>query len=197
MKTYSASDVKPLNANLPHIEQDRPNCCPFCKCPSRLQGRIVVHGHGTRERFLVHITQAGVGENVLIKVRRFKCTRAGCARTFSVLPPQVTHRRRYSVAAMVYSLFLWAFENCSEEQIRGQVLPESAYGDGFRAEWPVLRRWVKAAKRRFAEGLVGLCGSYRRQASEVVRFFAAHAAPQERDGNLVLRAIMGANIMPF
>ena len=93
---------------IPEVDDARPVRCPSCRHPSKLAGRVILHGHGRRERAVVVLPAvdqevAGVGE---CWVRRYRCTE--CRAVPSVLPRGVMPRYLYSALAIVSAFFLVA-----------------------------------------------------------------------------------------
>lgn len=90
---------------LPSVEVARPNRCPSCGSPARLDGQLLLYGHGVRWRSVVLPNDADPpAAIVLCWTRRFLCRR--CSATCTVGPPGVLPRRLYTLAAIVTAWLL-------------------------------------------------------------------------------------------
>jgi len=91
---------------LPDVDDVRPLRCPGCGAPAKQGGRIVLHGHGRRERQVVVLPALGDTCRVVGECwsRRYRCTLCGSVPT--VLPRGVLPRFLYSALAIVVSFAL-------------------------------------------------------------------------------------------
>ncbi len=110
-------DVKSWANAMPGVREARPACCPGCQTPGvEPSSKVVVQGHGLRERQRwgppEHDAAAEVG---VVMQRRYRCTR--CGAVIVVRPRGVAAHRRYTLAAIALSLWLWAVELCSDVRI--------------------------------------------------------------------------------
>ncbi len=97
-----------LPENVPDVDDARPKRCPSCRHPAKLAGRVILHGHGWRERRVVVLpaVDKGLAEVGECWVRRYRCTE--CRAVRSVLPRGVLPRYLYSAWAIVSAFFLVA-----------------------------------------------------------------------------------------
>lgn len=139
-------DVKSWMKKLPGARVVRPGTCPICEAAGvDRRGRVVLHGHGVRGR-----AHWGPGEpdepphkDKLVQ-RRYKCQR--CEAVIVVRPRGTIRHRRYSGAAIVLALWLWAGEQMGDAEVRRQVGVHPQHGNSRPERWTTLRRWAKAAQ---------------------------------------------------
>lgn len=131
---------------MPGVREARPARCPCCLTPSVLpEERIVLHGHGVRER--QHWgppepeTTAEVGS---LLERRYRCTQ--CRAVIVVRPRGVLPHRRYTAAAIALALWLWAIELAGDREVREKTSPHPTADMSRPERWTTLRRWAKAAR---------------------------------------------------
>lgn len=187
MRLYVNRSVKGWIEQPPSVDEVRPNHCQNCNTTSVRNGVIWVQGHGTRSRNLGITDEMGCGVDCILKVRRYQCKACGAV---CVVSPEGISSRRYTSAAIALAFYYWAIERCSEIEVRRKISTDSIFGHGTCGKWPVLRRWVKAAKQLLSP-LQDLFGSFRDQAAAIVRWIAAQAPPLLTDAPLreqVLRA---------
>ena len=186
----SSLDVKSWMVEALSVSAARPARCPECGCCGRADGRVHLHGHGTRERCVVG--PLGIGERpaeYVVVLRRYRCQQCGCV--VEVVPVGLLPKRRYGLVAIVLSLVAWAIDGESAWRVRRRCSPQCRFGDGTVGRWPVLRRWA----RRVADLFVGFeprSDAPRAVASEVVRWLVAHAHCDAQDASLAARALAGA-----
>ncbi len=195
MLVYSSLSVKYWLQNLPSIDEVRPYHCPSCKISYYQNSAFTIHGHGTRERYLVDVDENGVGKDIIILFRRFRCT--NCGTVISIIPSGLVTRRRYTVAAMVLAFYFWGIEKLSESHVRKIVSPTISMGHGTLEQWPVLRRWVKCAKQIFGSGVIVYGNHFREQAAAIVRWISAHAPPDMHNASLREQLIKAACSLAF
>jgi hypothetical protein len=144
----SAADSKVWLNGLPSVEAARPATCPSCGVASRpTGGKIMLHGHGSRERQQrgpeVPGTTAVVSE---IRVRIYHCQ--GCGAVVRSAPSTLYYRRLYTAAAIGLALALWGLLNVSVVQVRATISPWKIVGNSAPRRWPTLRRWAQAVRAR-------------------------------------------------
>lgn len=107
--------------------------------------RIVLHGHGVRERqhWGPPEPEAAAEIGSLIE-RRYRCTE--CNAVIVVRPRGVLPHRRYNAAAIALALWLWAIELASDRSVREKTSPQPTTGMSRPERWTTLRRWAKAAR---------------------------------------------------
>lgn len=130
----------------PPIDEVRPRCCPGCGAVAIRGGRVVLHGHGLRDR---EVVLPGLESARLLRVwvRRFRCT--ACTATCSVLPPGVLPGHLYSLFAILKAWWLGARRPVGEGLGDGPVyarqgvdrLTPERHQRG-RPRWRSLVRWA-------------------------------------------------------
>lgn len=85
----------------PTVDEGRLPFCSRCGTVSLRSGRVILHGHGLRWRWVVlpPVRKKGRVRQVRCWVRRYRCTACGCCH--SVLPEGVLPRYNYGLAVMV------------------------------------------------------------------------------------------------
>ena len=125
----------------------RPRRCPSCKTASHpLGGKIVLHGHGRRERQLRG--PATPGEAPALRelfVRRYRCTI--CKALCTVAPREMLTQRLYSASAIGWALALFGVLRLGAAVVRERVSPWAIWGASAH-RWPTLLRWVEAIRSR-------------------------------------------------
>jgi transposase len=127
------------------VETVRPCMCPGCGAGSRpIQGRVVVHGHGLRERQIRGV-HAPFARPVLLTVpaRRYACQR--CGAILLVVPAAVAPRRLFDLATIAFALARWLGDGVASRAVRDEVSPLRIIGDSARRSWSQLRRWGRRA----------------------------------------------------
>ena len=135
------------------INAVRPSRCPNCRCPARLEGRIVLQGHGLRLRLVV---QANDDDDrsasfAWVSIRRFRCTT--CGTCCSVGPPEVLPRHAYSLLAILTAWLLALSPPLGDglDQVavydrqgvdRGARTPRVERGRSGVRRWRSLARWA-------------------------------------------------------
>lgn len=124
------------------VEASRPSHCLACGVAAHGgDGRLRLHGHGSRER-TVWGPMAWSERPALtsVRVRRYKCTDCGAART--VLPRGLGRLLRYSLSAIALALMAWAVWLSPAATVRGQVSPLAVRGPADADRWRSLPRWA-------------------------------------------------------
>jgi transposase len=132
----------------PHIAAARPDGCPGCGSPAVVGGKIVLHGHGLRQRWTV---LPGPTKALFLAVwaRRFRCT--ACRGTTTVLPPGVVHRHLYSLYAILTAWWLASARPVGEGLDDAEVYARQGVDRGLAVEahhygrprWRSLPRWAR------------------------------------------------------
>jgi hypothetical protein len=191
----SAIDVKLWAQKPPTVEQVRPKHCPCCgaaSCP--IGGRVVLQGHGTRERQVWGPLSVGASPQVhLIRVRRYRCIR--CEAVVTVGPAGVLHKRLYGASVIALALALFGLVLLSPWQTRQRVSPWQVVGASSSGRWKTLKRWCQAAvegrlwqsvRGRVAEGPV------RQVAQRSASVLSGYAQPSPQPVPLVVQVFHGA-----
>lgn len=173
-------DVKSWANAMPGVREARPGRCPGCQTPSvEPGGKVVVQGHGLRGRQRwgppEHDAAAEVG---VMMQRRYRCTR--CGAVIVVRPRGVVAHRRYTLAAIALSLWLWAVELWNDAQVRTKASVRPTAGISRPERWTTLRRWARAARegRLWRSVAADTSWTLREHAERVVRVLAAAADPE-------------------
>ena len=170
----------------------RPAACVGCRVAAYAGARVVVQGHGLRERQQRGPATPGApAECAVILVRRYQCT--DCGAVMTVLPAAAQAFKHFSGAAVAMALALWGLGGQSARRVREQV-NDWRPGPGARG-WRSLARWARAAAARklFAGlGLQGVVGPSRELATRVAQALCGHAPPEARQGPIHEQAFVGA-----
>jgi len=150
----SAAQSKIWLNGLPSVEDARPGACPACGVASRpTGGKIMLHGHGSKERQQRGpLTPEGAAVVSAIRVRCYHCQ--GCGAVVRSAPATVWYRRLYSAPAIALALSLWGLLNASVAEVRAAVSPWKIIGHSAPKRWPTLRRWAQAVR---AQTLFACC----------------------------------------
>ena len=141
-------DVKSWMMVLPSVDAVRPGRCPLCGAASRpVRGRLVLHGHGLRLRFLRGpLVAEGVPEELEIALRRYRCQI--CEAVVAVGPAGIISGRLYSAMAIALAFVLYGAHCASHAEVRRRVSPwRPSRRDPTRSMWITLLRWVEARQR--------------------------------------------------
>lgn len=128
----------------PSVEAARPSHCPACVEASRpVGGRLVLHGHGVRERQLRGPPAPGAAPVVLlVRLRRYLC--AACGAVITVAPRLIARGRLFSAAAIGTALALWGSTKLCAREVRQRINPLQNIGANAAQGWAALRRWTRA-----------------------------------------------------
>ena len=142
----SRLDVKSWTEKPPSADEVRPAQCPCCGAASRpMGGRLVLHGHGRRERQLRGPLAPGEPPVVrLFFVRRYRCTR--CRALTTVAPAETVSRRLFSGPAIALALALFGVMGLCLPAVRKHVSPWAVVGPTAATGWGTVERWVDAAR---------------------------------------------------
>jgi hypothetical protein len=190
----SELSVKEWAAELPSVGRVRPKRCPGCKRASQpLGGKIVLHGHGRRERQLRG--PAAPDERPALSgllLRRYRCKI--CKALCTVGPRELLTQRLYSASAIAWALALFGVLRLGAAQVRELVSPWAIWGvSGHR--WPTLLRWVEAIRARRLLQCVRaapLAWTARRLAERAATTLAALALPTLEPPSIAVQAFHGA-----
>jgi hypothetical protein len=133
---------------LPSVDDARPGACPRCGAASRpTGGKIMLHGHGSKERQQRGPpTPHGAALVSTLRVRCYHCQ--GCGAVVRSAPATVWYRRLYSAPAIGLALTLWGILNASVADVRAATSPWKIIGHSAPKRWPTLRRWAQAVREQ-------------------------------------------------
>jgi len=122
-------------------------------------GRLVLHGHGLRERQLRGLRAPFEPPALLaLLARRYACQR--CGAVLLVVPAAVAPRRLFDVATIAFALARWRHDGVASDAVRAEVSPLRFVGDSARRAWSQIRRWARhAAEILRPPRPVASCGS--------------------------------------
>lgn len=145
---HSVVSVKSWMERLPSVDAVRPSKCPRCRAASRPVGApLGLWGHGLRERHVRGpLDPCGEPTTVTIAERRYVCL--ACDAVIVVVPAEVEPYRHYSRSAIGLAIALFGIGRESTARIRRRVSPWRIVGAAAIAGWAMLRRWLKAVRRR-------------------------------------------------
>ena len=131
------------------VEASRPSHCAACGAAAhRGDGRLRLHGHGSRERTVWGPTEPSTAPaETSVRVRRYRCTDCGAART--VLPRGLGRWLRYSLSAIALALTAWAVWLRPAAAVRTQMSPLRTFGSDDAERWRSLPRWARRATALF------------------------------------------------
>lgn len=137
-------DVKPWIEAPPDLRTARPPRCVVCHAPGiNANGRIVLHGHGVRERGSLGPFEVGDEPTVcILLLRRYECQ--SCKAVLTVGPRGLLPGRRYSAMAIAVALWLWAIRMLTDPAVRKRTSPNEDQGLSRPERWTTLRRWARA-----------------------------------------------------
>lgn len=141
----STITVKYWLAELPSVAAVRPACCPACKAASTpVGGRIVVQGHGKRQRQAWGPASPRAPPEIqVLMVRRYHCIACGAVTT--VAPSETLTKRLYTAPAVGWALALFGLLLMTPRAIRELVTPLRIWGTTSGVRWQTLLRWTEAA----------------------------------------------------
>lgn len=137
--------VKSWLLEMPSVAAVRPTCCPVCKAASTpVGGRIVLHGHGKRQRQAWGPPSPRTPSEIqVLMIRRYHCVACGAVTT--VAPRETLTKRLYTAPAIAWGLALFGLMAAAPRAIRGLVSPLRLWGATSAARWQTLLRWAAAA----------------------------------------------------
>lgn len=171
----------------PSVEAARPTICVCCGAPARDGHRVVLQGHGLRERQQRGPANATAPpECALIRVRRYLCR--NCDAVLTVLPATAQAFKHFSGAAIAMALALSGLCGESANAVRRRV-NDWKPGAGARG-WRSLGRWARdaGAGAMFA-GLKLEAGA---GLSRIAQALCGHAPPQAREAPIHQQAFIGS-----
>jgi hypothetical protein len=130
---------------MPSVAAVRPACCPVCKAASTpLGGRIVVQGHGKRQRQAWGPASPHAPPEIqVLMVRRYHCI--ACDAVTTVAPSETLTKRLYTAPAVGWALALFGLLLMTPRAVRELVSPLRIWGTTSSARWQTLLRWAGAA----------------------------------------------------
>ena len=136
--------VKYWLLELPSVAAVRPACCPVCKAASTpIGGRIVMQGHGKRQRQAWGPALPRTSPEIqVLMIRRYHCIACGAVTT--VAPSETLTKRLYTAPAVGWALALFGLL-MAPRAIRDLVSPLRIWGTTSGARWQTLLRWAGAA----------------------------------------------------
>jgi hypothetical protein len=142
---YFNVDVKFWAKQPPDVATARPARCPVCEAPGVEDGRVLLHGHGRRERRVgVPSDTKGNTEELELLLRRYACQR--CKAVIVVGPRGLLRGRHYSAMAIALALWLWAVCHHSDAAVRTTSCAVEYRGLSRPERWTTLRRWARAGR---------------------------------------------------
>jgi hypothetical protein len=190
-----AADSKVWANGLPTVDEARPSACPACDVASRpVGGKIMLHGHGSKERQQRGPLTAG-GEPVVsvIRVRCYRCQ--ACGAVVRSAPSTVWYRRLYSAAAIGFALALWGVLGVTVAEVRAAVGPWKIIGNSAPERWPTLRRWADAVRRQTLFSSVRCCPDHftlKQVAERAAMTLASLGDSAMSGGDIAAQAFVGA-----
>lgn len=172
------------------VEACRPSHCAACGAAAhRGDGRLRLHGHGSRERTVWGPTLAASAPALTsVRVRRYKCTDCGAART--ALPRGLGRWLRYSLSAIALALTAWAVWLCPAAAVRADVSPLRIVGPSEVGRWRSLRRWARRAAALFELPATAEAATPHKHAARVAQLVRARGPT---DAPEAARVVIGAH----
>jgi hypothetical protein len=182
--------VKQWMASPPSVEDARPGACVACGAAGRpVGGRLVLHGHGLRDRQVRGPVDADSEPTwIVIACRRYECT--ACGATMTVVPRGVAPRRHYGHAAIAMGLALWAIVGAPVADIRRRVCAWPVTHEDA-TQWPTIRRWARAAHDAIGDASLALELAAARVAQQAI----GRAPPEARHAPRWAQAHAGGSVM--
>lgn len=140
------ADVNSWKQGPPDVQAARPPRCVVCDAPGiDVDGKVVLHGHGLRERTLVSPLDAeGEPRSCDLLLRRYACQR--CKAVLTVGPRGLVPWRRYSAMVIAVALWLWGVRQLTDPAVRERTSPVADEGLSRPERWTTLRRWGRAVR---------------------------------------------------
>jgi hypothetical protein len=188
---HHALGVKHWMVSPPSVEEARPGACVVCGAASRpTGGRLGLHGHGLRDRQVRGPVDAEAAPTwVVIACRRYECTT--CDAVLTVVPRGIAPQRHYGHAAIAMALTLWAIVGAPVAYIRRRVCAWP-HSHETPSQWPVLRRWARAARDAIGDASLTLEVAATRFAQHAI----GRAPPEARHAPRWAQAHAGGSVMP-
>ena len=141
----STLTVKSWLLEMPSVAAVRPTCCPACKAASTpIGGRIVVQGHGKRQRQTWGPAAPRASPEIrVLLVRRYHCI--ACGAVMTVAPSETLTKRLYAASAVGWALALFGLLLMTPKSVRSLVSPLRIWGTTSGVRWQTLLRWAGAA----------------------------------------------------
>jgi len=113
----------------------------------------------------------GLPRQDILKLRRYRCTECGCVVT--LLPRDLTKRRRHALGLICLALALWSQGGLSAEKVREKLGCHQSFEPG----WPQLRRWARGGEF----GVLGLSADLpHKLARQITQRVSGRAPPGKR-----------------
>lgn len=143
-----AIEIKHWMNGAPPINAVRPPNCPACGVASRrVGGRIMLHGHGVRERQQRGPAAPDAAPEVAsLMLRRYHCQKCGAVVTSA--PETVAKHKLYSAPAIAWALALFGALKLAASEVRARVSPWRVVGPLNAERWATLLRWTRAVRAR-------------------------------------------------
>ena len=186
--------VKYWLLELPSVAAVRPACCPVCKAASTpIGGRIVMQGHGKRQRQAWGPALPRTSPEIqVLMIRRYHCIACGAVTT--VAPSETLTKRLYTAPAVGWALALFGLL-MAPRAIRDLVSPLRIWGTTSAARWQTLLRWAGAAaagRRVWTVGVIPAGWPARTVAARVAATLSACTLPSPEPPPLDVQAFHGA-----
>ncbi len=187
--------VKNWLLEMPSAAAVRPTCCPACKSASTpVGGRIVVQGHGKRQRQAWGPSSPRTPPEIqVLMIRRYHCVACGAVTT--VAPSETLTKRLYTAPAIAWALALFGLMAAAPTAIREMVSPLRLWGATSAARWQTLVRWAAAAgEGRLFPTVHAMPGEWpaRMVAARVAAMLSACTLPSPEPPPLDVQAFHGA-----
>ena len=187
--------VKSWLLEMPSVAAVRPTCCPACKAASTpVGGRVVVQGHGKRERQAWGPSAPRLAPVIqVVSLRRYRCI--ACRALTTVGPSETLTRRLYTASAVGWALALFGLLMTTPTAIRQMVSPLRVWGTSSVSRWQTLRRWAEAAAegRLFVSmGAMPAAWPARKVAARVAALLSASTLPSPEPPPLDVQSFHGA-----
>jgi hypothetical protein len=191
----STLTVKSWLLEMPSVAAVRPAACPACNAASLpVGGRIVVQGHGKRQRQAWGPPSPRTPPEIrVLMLRRYHCVSCGAVTT--VAPGETLTKRLYTAPAMAWALALFGLMAASPTAIRELVSPLRLWGATSAARWQTLLRWAAAAAAGRLFPTVGEMPAEwpaRKVAARVAAMLSACTLPSPEPPPLDVQAFHGA-----
>ena len=121
----------------------RPARCPRCGVASRVPGRrLMLHGHGRRERQQQGPPRPESSPDThVVVLRRYRCL--ACRTVVCVGPRDVAPRYLYSGPAIAWAVALFGIACLSNARVRQKVSIWRRVGATAQGRWNTLYRWLR------------------------------------------------------
>jgi hypothetical protein len=179
----------------PPIDAVRPSRCPTCGVASRkVGGKVMLHGHGVRERQQRGPATPDAAAAVSgIIMRRYHCQQ--CGAVITAAPESVAKHKLYSAPAIALALALFGVLRMAARDVRQRVSPWRVIGDLNAERWATLARWTRTVRTRKLFRRVRACPdrfTLRQVAERAAMTLAAQCPSPYATAPPAVRAFFGA-----